>query len=241
MAERQSLKGRVAVITGGSRGIGLAIAKAFAQQGCHIVITGRNEGSLQAAVSQIKNTDAEVTALTCDVSIAVDVQNAFASIQKHFHNIDVLVNNAGISHALAPVEKLSLEDWKQVIDTNLTGTFLCTRAALPMMRSGGTIVNNLSVAATRPFPGMAAYNASKFGALGFTKALREELRKSGIRVLALLPGATDTDIWTQFWPDAPREKMISPETVAEAVLHVVTLPEKASIEEIRLGPASGTL
>jgi short-subunit dehydrogenase len=97
------------------------------------------------------------------------------------------------------------------------------------------------VAAIQPFEGMAAYNASKYGALGFTNALREELRKSGIRVLALIPGATDTSIWDQFWPEAPHEKMISADTVAEAILHVVSLPAKTTIEEIRLRPTVGTL
>src|SRR5262249_35990877 len=150
-------------------------------------------------------------------------------------------NNAGVAHALAPVEQISIADWKRVIDTNLTGMFLCTRAALPLMGSGGTIVNKLSVAAGQPFEGMAAYNASKDGALGFTNVLREELRKRGIRVLALLPGPTDTEIWNQFWPNAPREQMVSPATVAEAVLHVVTLPAGTTIEEIRLRPTIGSL
>jgi len=142
---------------------------------------------------------------------------------------------------LAPVDKLSVADWKQVIDTNLTGMFLCTRAALPLMRAGGTIVNNLSVAATQPFEGMAAYNASKYGALGFTNVLREELRKHEIRVLALIPGPTDTAIWDQFWKDAPRDKMVSPDTVAEVVLQAVKLPSNTTIEEIRMRPTIGSL
>ena len=165
----------------------------------------------------------------------------FQEIGKLHSTVDVLINNAGVAHALAPVEKLPVETWKEVIDTNLTGTFLVTRAALPLMRAGGTIVNNLSVAAVQPFAGMSAYNASKFGAMGFTQALREDLRKRGIRVVALLPGATDTEIWGQFWPDAPREKMVSAETVAEAVLHAVSVPANAAIEEIRIGPAAGVL
>jgi short-subunit dehydrogenase len=112
---------------------------------------------------------------------------------------------------------------------------------LPLMVAGGTIVNNLSMAAVHTFAGMSAYNASKAGALGFTNVLREDLRKRGIRVLALLAGATDTGIWDQFWPEAPREKMISPETVAQAVLHAIAVPAKASIEEIRIGPTAGVL
>ena len=122
-----------------------------------------------------------VESQVCDVE-APSVETAFPQISAKHHQIDVLVNNAGVAHALAPAQKLSLDIWKQVIDTNLTGTFLVTRAALPLMQSGGTIVNNLSVAAIQPFAGMSAYNASKYGAYGFTQALREDLRKSGIRV-----------------------------------------------------------
>jgi NAD(P)-dependent dehydrogenase (short-subunit alcohol dehydrogenase family) len=169
------------------------------------------------------------------------VDSAFRRIREMYGTVNFLVNNAGNAHALAPVESLSLQTWKQVIDTNLTGMFLVTRAALPLMTAGSTIVNNLSVAAVQPFAGMSAYNASKYGALGFTQALREELRKKGIRVLALLPGATDTEIWQQFWPDAPREKMISAESVAQAVLHAVSAPANTTIEEIRMGPTSGVL
>jgi short-subunit dehydrogenase len=103
------------------------------------------------------------------------------------------------------------------------------------------IVNNLSVAAHQPFAGMSAYNASKAGALALTNTLREELRGQGIRVLALVPGAVDTDIWQQFWPEAPREKMVSTQDVARAVMLALTMPASTSIDEIRIGPAAGTL
>jgi NAD(P)-dependent dehydrogenase (short-subunit alcohol dehydrogenase family) len=232
---------KLAVITGGSRGIGLAMARVFAKSGYAVVITGRDPKSLQSAAGELKKEQAQVTAIPCDVRDPASVEKLFQVIGKHHSTIDVLINNAGVAHALAPVDQLPIETWNEVIDTNLTGTFLITRAALPMMRAGGTIVNNLSVAAITPFPGMSAYNASKFGALGFTQALREDLRKRGIRVLALLPGATDTDIWGQFWADAPKEKMISAETVAEAVLHAVSAPANTSIDEIRIGPAAGVL
>jgi 3-oxoacyl-[acyl-carrier protein] reductase len=232
---------KVAVITGGSRGIGLAIAEAFAEAKYKVTILAREATRLQAAVDKLKSRGLSVESQVCDVTDATSVESVFARISAKNNQIHVLVNNAGIAHALASAEKLSLETWKQVIDTNLTGTFLVTRAALSLMQSGGTIVNNLSVAAIQPFAGMSAYNASKYGAYGFTQALREDLRKSGIRVLALLPGATDTDIWSQFWPDAPRGKMVSPRTVAEAVVHAVSAPANISIDEIRLGPASGVL
>jgi NAD(P)-dependent dehydrogenase (short-subunit alcohol dehydrogenase family) len=232
---------KVAVITGGGTGIGLAMARLFAESGYSVVITGRDLKRLQAAAAKIPSDKGQVTGIPCDVRDPLSVEKLFRQVGKQYSNIDVLINNAGVAHSLAPVDQLSVETWKEVIDTNLTGTFLVTRAALPLMRAGGTIVNNLSVAAVQPFAGMAAYNASKFGALGFTHALREDLRKRGIRVLALLPGATDTEIWGQFWPDAPRKKMISAETVAQAVLHAVSAPANATIEEIRIGPAAGVL
>lgn len=241
MPERQSLRDKTAVITGGNRGIGLAIAHAFINAGCRVMIAGRNLRALETAKAQLQASGGEVSAEQCDVSDPAQVEKLFSAVKNRYSSLDILVNNAGISHALQPTEKLPLETWKRVMDTNLTGTFLCARAALPLMGPGGTIVNNISVAAAQPFEGMAAYTASKAGALGFTNTLREELRKRRIRVLALIPGATDSDIWNEFWPQAPREKMMSAATVAEAVLHVVTLPEKATIEEIRLRPVTGTL
>lgn len=232
---------KVALITGGTRGIGLAMGNAFAGAGYAVIITGRDESRLRQAVAPLTGRASSVEGLICDVSDPASVQKLFAAIRENHGSIDVLVNNAGVAHELLTVDKLPLEIWKKAIDTNLTGTFLITQAALPLMKAGSTIVNNLSVAALQPFAGMSAYNASKFGALGFTKALREEVRKQGIRVLALIAGATDTEIWQQFWPDAPRAKMISPETVAKAVLHAVSAPPEATIEEIHIGPTAGVL
>jgi NAD(P)-dependent dehydrogenase (short-subunit alcohol dehydrogenase family) len=241
MSAHKAESGKVAIITGGSRGIGFAMARTFARTGYAVVITGRDANRLQDAASELRKESAQITPISCDVRDAGSVDKLFKEIRNHHSHIDVLINNAGVAHALAPVDQLPIETWKEVIDTNLTGTFLVTRGALPLMRAGGSIVNNLSVAALQPFAGMSAYNASKFGALGFTQALREDLRKRGIRVLALLPGATDTDIWDQFWADAPKENMISADTVAEAVLHAVLTPANTSIDEIRIGPAAGVL
>lgn len=234
-------KTKTVVITGGGSGIGLALARVFARAGYSVVISGRDLKRLQAAAAELRQGKAEVIAIACDVRDPASVRKMFQEIAARHSAIDVLINNAGVAHALAPVDMLPIETWQQVIDTNLTGTFLVTQAALPLLRAGGTIVNNLSVAATRPFPGMSAYNASKFGALGFTQALREDLRKRGIRVLALLPGATDTDIWNQFWADAPKEKMVPADAVAQAVLHAVSAPANTTIEEIRIGPTTGVL
>ena len=239
MPQELALKSKVAVITGGNRGIGFALAQAFVREGCDVVITGRDAKALKTAAARLGKEKA--LPLACDITDPDQVVKLFAAIKRRHSTLDILVNNAGIAHGLAPVEQLSVDGWKQVIDTNLTGMFLCTRAALPLMRAGGTIVNNLSVAATQPFEGMAAYNASKYGALGFTNVLREELREREIRVLALIPGPTDTAIWDQFWKDAPRDKMVSPDTVAEVVLQAVKLPPNTTIEEIRMRPTIGSL
>jgi 3-oxoacyl-[acyl-carrier protein] reductase len=238
---KNEAENKVAVITGGGSGIGLAMARTFVASGYSVLITGRDPKRLRSAAAEISADEKQVRGISCDVRDPESVEKLFREVSKQHSTIDVLINNAGIAHSLAPVDELSIETWREVIDTNLTGTFLVTRAALPLMRAGGTIVNNLSVAALQPFAGMAAYNASKFGALGFTHALREDLRKRGIRVLALVPGATNTEIWSQFWPGAPKEKMISAETVAQAVLHAVSAPANTAIEEIRIGPAAGVL
>jgi NAD(P)-dependent dehydrogenase (short-subunit alcohol dehydrogenase family) len=209
------LSGKIALVTGGSRGIGFAIANKLANDGAKVVITGRDDPKSVAAL--------------------------LSAIREEFRHLDILVNNAGVAQPNMSVADMPLEVWQEVIETNLTGLFLCTRAALPLMRTGGTIVNNLSVSARNVFPSFSAYTASKHGALGFTSSLREELRPRGIRVIALMPGATDTGIWDQFWPEAPRNRMMSAESVADALLSAVLLPENASVDELLIMPTTGSL
>lgn len=235
------LGGQVALITGGNRGIGLAVARALGAEGCDLAITARDLPSLEKAGRELASSGIRVLSHSCDVRDADSVEALISTVRKQFHRVDLLINNAGVAHANLPVSELPVEDWKKVIDTNLTGIFLVTRAALPLMHAGATIVNNLSIAATRVFPGSSAYNASKHGALGFTKTLREELRPKGIRVIALLPGATDTAIWKSLWPEAPRQKMMKPETVAAALISALVLPENSTVEELALMPTSGAL
>jgi NAD(P)-dependent dehydrogenase (short-subunit alcohol dehydrogenase family) len=237
----QALKNQTALITGSTRGIGLAIARKFAQQGCNLIITGRDERSLQKAGRDLLRLKIRVLAARCDVRDSHSVDDLFRSIRREFPRLDILVNNAGIAHQNLPVDQLPFPTWKDVFATNVDGTFLVTQAALAAMRRGATIVNNLSIAAARVFAGSAAYNASKHAALGFTNTLREELRPRGIRVIGLEAGATDTEIWRILWPQAPRRKMMSPETVAEAVLRAVLLPPNATIETIQILPSVGTL
>ena len=235
------MRGKLALVTGASQGIGLAIVQALAAEGCDLVISGRNQSALNQAAKRLAKREVSVTPMVCDVRDADAVEALLAAAKAQHHRLDILINNAGIAHSNLPVAKLPLEEWKAVIETNLTGMFLVTRAALPLMKPGSTIVNNLSISAKRSFPGMSAYDASKHGALGFTNTLREEVREKGIRVIALLPGATDTAIWNAFWPQAPRMKMMSPGTVARAVVNALTLPQEATLEELTILPRAGTL
>jgi len=240
-SEKSPLRGKVALITGGGQGIGLALAHALAAEGCNVVLSARNSGTLQRAVRALTRYKIKALAVVCDVREASSVNVLAAQVGRNFRRLDILINNAGVAHPNLNIAQLPLDTWQDVIGTNLTGMFLVTQAMLPLMRAGGTIVNNLSIAAKRAFPGAAAYSASKHGAFGFTKTLREEVRGQGIRVIALLPGAADTMIWDQFWPDAPRKKMISPKTVARAVVNVLALPAESTAEELTIMPTAGVL
>lgn len=240
-AEAASLQGKTAVITGASRGLGKAIAEALASEGCNLAICAREERALGETAAEIAKSGARVLAMACDVADAAQVERFFGAIAREFQEIHVLVNNAGAAHPLMPVADLPLEVWNRAIATNLTGTFLCAQAALPLMKRGATIVNVLSATVKITLPGMAGYAAAKHGVLSLTDMLREELREKGIRALALVPGATRTDIWNQFWAEAPREKMMDPETVAAAVVHAVKVPAGTTIERIDISPATGKL
>jgi NAD(P)-dependent dehydrogenase (short-subunit alcohol dehydrogenase family) len=192
----------------------------------------------RAVASSIPN------ALACpgDVGSPNDVQALFAYCREMFGHLDLLVNSAGVAQ-LAPLSETSDDMWESTLRTNLTGLFFCCREAAKMMapRQQGHIINVLSVASFEVFPGNAAYCASKFGALGMTRVLREELRASKIRVTALMPGPTDTPLWVGYWPEAPREAMMQPDDVARVVLAAIAGEAKAVMEEIVLRPIVGRI
>jgi len=235
------LRGKAALITGASRGIGLALAHALAAEGCSLVVTGRNRSALIRAGRELEKHRVTVLIVACDIRDPAAVDSLQQQIRGCFRQLDILINNAGVGQPNQNVDQLNYRIWREVMATNLDGLFLVTHAVLPLMKRGGTIVNNLSIAAKRVFPGSSAYNASKHGALGLTNTLREELRPRGIRVIALMPGATDTAIWKTLWPEAPRRKMMSAETVAMAVVNALKLPPESVAEELLLLPAAGTL
>jgi NAD(P)-dependent dehydrogenase (short-subunit alcohol dehydrogenase family) len=213
----------------------------LAAEGCNLILTARDQSALTKLSRELSRQKVKVLTHPADIRDPHSVDVLFRAARREFKRLDILINNAGIAHPNFPIEKLPYPVWKDVLATNLDGTFLITQAALAIMKRGGTIVNNLSVAATRVFPGSAAYVASKHAALGLTNTLREELRPRGIRVIALLPGATNTEIWTTLWPEAPRQKMLAPETVAQVVVQAILLPKNATVETIEIRPSAGTL
>jgi len=235
------LSGQTALITGATRGIGLSLSRALAAEGCDLILTARDTKSLDKLSRELARQKIRLLAHPCDVRDPHSIDALLRALRREFRQIHILINNAGIAHANLNVDNLPYPVWKDVFATNVDGTFLITQAALGLIPHGGVIVNNLSIAAVRVFPGSAAYNASKHAALGFTNTLREELRPRGIRVIGLLPGATDTDIWKTLWPEAPRKKMISPETVARAVVEAILLPPNATVEMLEILPSAGTL
>ena len=241
LAAQDPITGRVAVISGASRGIGLEIARALGARGCNLALAARSFHSLGQAAKELSQHHVNILQRSCDVRVESSVKEFFDAVSNEFGRGDFLINNAGIAHELAPIEKLDPQVWKDVIQTNLDGLFYCTHYALPLMKAGATIINNLSVASQGQFPGHAAYNTSKWGGLGFTNTLREELRERRIRVVALIPGPTNTEIWEQFWPDRPRDRMMTAASIAQAVVACLELPPDTVVEEIKLRPIGGTL
>lgn len=226
-----------ALVTGASKGIGRAIAESLAASGARVLLNSRGEECRKVASSI-----PDAVACPGDVGSPSDVRALFAYCRETFGHLDLLVNSAGVAQ-LAPLAETSNEMWELTIRTNLTGLFLCCREAVKMMapRRQGHIINVLSVASFEVFPGNAAYCASKFGALGMTRVLREELRASKIRVTALMPGPTDTPLWEGYCPDVPRENMMQPDDVAQAVLAATAGGPNAMMEEIVLRPMVGRL
>jgi NAD(P)-dependent dehydrogenase (short-subunit alcohol dehydrogenase family) len=226
-----------ALVTGGSAGIGLALAAGLVQDGYRVAILGREAGRLSAAVMEAR---AEL-ALVCDLREPAAVDAAIASIEKDFGRLDLLVNNAGQGRFLSLAET-SEADWDAMIGTNLTGAWRITRRALPLLlASRGALLNIISVAGRQGFASNSAYCASKFGLRGLAEALREELRGQGLRVINVYPGATDTPFWDTVAGDWDRSRMLRPADVAQAARDALRMPAGALVEDLVIGPAGGAL
>ncbi|MBD2567252.1 SDR family oxidoreductase [Anabaena lutea] len=235
---------RRALITGASSGIGKATALAFAKAGIDVALVSRSENKLVAVAKTATEIGVEAKAFTLDLACVSQVQAKIQAIALEFGNIDILVNNAGIGYT-ANLSDTPLEDWQQVINLNLTSAFQCMMGILPEMRQRGTgtIINVASIAAKQAFAGWGAYCVSKAGLLALSQTLAQEERVHGIRVTAICPGSVNTEIWDTETVHAnfDRSKMLTPEIVAQTILHTVLLPQQAVIEELTLMSNAGVL
>ena len=236
------LAGQVAVVTGAGRGIGRAAALCFAREGAAVVLAARSTRELASVAGEVEQAGGRALAVPTDVrqepAVAALVKRALAE----YSRIDVLITAAGAA-AFGPVADSKTDDWDQMLAVNLRGAVLCCRAVLPAMMAQrrGTIINIGSVVTSRTLTGSAAYTASKYGLLGFSRVLAEEMRPHGVRVGVLTAGATDTPLWDGM-PGAPdRARMLRPEQVAEAALFMAALEPNATLEELTLLPAGGIL
>jgi NADP-dependent 3-hydroxy acid dehydrogenase YdfG len=238
-----ALEGKVALVTGAGRGIGRAVALAFAAEGAAVALVARSRADLASVAGEIRErTTARVLAVPTDVTQDAAVETLVEHVAGELGRLDVLVTAAGTA-AFAPVAESKPGDWDAMLTLNLRAVMVCCRAVLPtMMRQrAGTILNVASIAAKRALPGSAVYTATKMAVIGFSRVLAEELRAHGVRVGVLVPGAVDTPLWDALGASPPREKMLRPEDVARAAVLMAALPPHASLEELTLLPAGGIL
>ncbi|HEU4608024.1 MAG TPA: SDR family oxidoreductase [Chitinophagaceae bacterium] len=228
-----NLENKVAYITGGSKGIGLGVARVLLEHGMRVAITGRNANARKKAADSLTKDAGRILAIESDVSSMASEQQAVKKVLDHFGQLDVLVANAGVGH-FAPIDQMTEADWKATIDTNLTGVFNSLKASVEALKqSKGYIITVASLAGTNFFENGAAYNASKFGLVGFTQAAMLDLRKYGIKVSTIMPGSVATYFNNHVPNDADAWK-IQPEDIGELVLDILkmnprTLPSKIEV------------
>jgi len=231
-----TLTGKVAVVTGGSRGIGFAIARALVTQGAKVAITATSDATLGAASAElaVAADRAAVLAIRADVTRHAEVEQAIDRAARHFGGIDILVNNAGVG-VFRAVAEMSIDEWHRIIETNLSGVFYCCRAALPHLRArgGGWIINISSLSGKHPFAQAAAYCASKAGVNAFSEALMQEVRHDGIRVAWIMPGSVRTEFSGRTVSDDEWQQ--TPEDIAHVVTDLLAYPPRSlpSAVEIR--------
>ncbi|MGA3259461.1 MAG: SDR family oxidoreductase [Bryobacteraceae bacterium] len=234
----ESLSGKLAVVTGGTRGIGRAIAERLLGEGAAVAICGRSNQSVETALGALQPLG-RVIGIAADVTQPDQVSAFFAAVDGEFGGLDILVNNAG-QGVFGKVADLTLDQWRSNIELNLNGPFYCSREALARFRKrgGGFIVNISSLAGKNPFSGGAGYNASKFGLNGFSEAMMLDHRYENVRVATIMPGSVDTG-----FSGGPSDRsgdtswMIAPEDVAEAVAMVLRMPARTMVSRIEMRPA----
>ena len=233
----QELKGKIALITGGSRGIGKAIALALAEEGVNVAITGRNEEKLKAVVQEIEQKGVKSAYAVFDITSKTEVYGALEKLQKDFGKIDVLVNNAGIA-TFGGILEMEDEKWEEIVKTNLFGAYYVIKAVVPSMveRKTGDIINISSTAGLKGNAMTSAYSASKFGLIGMSESMMLELRKQNIRVTTLMPSTIASDMSKDVLKitDGNPEKVLQPEDFAELVVDLLKLNKRAMLANASL-------
>ena len=233
------LKDKVAVVTGGSRGIGYSIAERLLREGANVYICARDAKMLKQSLEELrKHGDGRVEGMMADVGRYEDCRKLIHTAAEHFAGIDLLVNNAGIG-IMKPVDQLTPTEWDATIQTNLSGAFYCCHEAIPIMRKrgGGYIFNISSLAGVNPFPGGSAYNASKFGLNGFSEAMMQDIRYDGIRVSYIMPGSVDTEFGGAPASRSHASWKLSAEDIAKAVVDLYTYPLSTLASRIEMRPS----
>lgn len=237
---RPDLQGKAAIVTGASKGIGYATAGALAECGASVMICARDAADVEAAAGRLRERGGgTVVGRRCDMRSPDEVHQLVTGAAEQFGGLDILVNNAGVGR-FGPVDELSLEAWHQVIETNLNGVFYACHAAIPWMRQGGGgwIINIGSLAGKNPFAGGAAYNASKFGLLGFSEAMMLDVRHDDIRVSCIMPGSVETHFsGPGAHSAATSDWKLQPEDIAEMVLDLLAFPARALPSRVEMRPS----
>ncbi len=216
------LGGRVILITGASRGLGRALALACAGEGANLVINSRSESSLRPVAEEAEGSGAEVLAVAADVSVRAEVEKLVDGAVRRFGRIDVLVNNAGLLGPRVTIEEYPEDEWRRVIDANLTAPFLLSKAAIPCMPEGGSIINVVSGVSVEGRAEWGAYSVSKFGVEGLTQILAAELKDRGIRANAVDPGGMRTEMRAAAYPDEDPQTRITPEENTAVFLYLAS-------------------
>jgi 3-oxoacyl-[acyl-carrier protein] reductase len=232
------LAGKVAVVTGGTRGIGYCVAEGLLREGASVHICGRTASYLKTALKNLGGDGARLDGMVADVRHYEDCRKLIHTAAERFGGLDVLVNNAGIG-IMKPVDQLTPEDWDATIETNLSGVFYCCREAIPLMRQrgGGYIFNISSLAGVNPFAGGTAYNASKFGLNGFSEAMMQDIRYDGIRVSYIMPGSVDTDFAAVPGSKPRTTWKLTGEDIAKAVIDLYKFPKTSLASRIEMRPS----
>jgi NAD(P)-dependent dehydrogenase (short-subunit alcohol dehydrogenase family) len=232
------LSNKIALVTGGTKGIGRAIAESLVTAGAGVAITARNDDEIGRTVADLKKLGPGTAAgYVCDVRDYEQVKSVIAEVAKEFGGLDILINNAGVG-IFASVESMAVDDFRAVLETNVFGVFYCCHEAIPLMkqRGGGYIINISSLAGANPHPQMAAYNASKFGLNGFSEALMQEVRHDNIKVSYIMPGSVNT----AFGGDEPSNEkswQLQPSDIAQVVMDLLSYPDRALPSRIEIRPS----